>query len=89
MTAAGTNHSLFLAELGQIYSSGFNEFGQLGVYTEYVATNIMDGLEDGAQNNLMGNFYYVKTKSTPVRIHTLENIRFIAAAGSHSLAITD
>ena len=27
MTAAGTNHSLFLAELGQIYTSGFNEFG--------------------------------------------------------------
>ena len=27
MTAAGTNHSLFLAELGQIYACGFNEFG--------------------------------------------------------------
>ena len=27
MTASGTNHSLFLAELGQIYTSGFNEFG--------------------------------------------------------------
>ena len=49
----------------------------------------MDGLEDGATNDLMGNFYYVKTKSTPVRIHALENIRFIAAAGSHSLAISD
>ena len=89
MTAAGTDHSLFLAELGQIYAAGFNEFGQLGVPTESVSANIMDGLEDGAENDLMGNFYTVKTRTTPVRIPSLESIRFVAAAGSHSLAISD
>ena len=27
MAAAGNNHSLFLSELGQVFSAGFNEFG--------------------------------------------------------------
>ena len=31
MAAAGSNHSLFLSELGQVFSAGFNEFGQLGI----------------------------------------------------------
>ena len=31
MAAAGNNHSLFLSELGQVFSAGFNEFGQLGI----------------------------------------------------------
>ena len=31
MTAAGEAHSLFLTDLGEIYSCGFNEFGELGI----------------------------------------------------------
>lgn len=31
MAAAGENHSLYLTELGEVYSSGFNEFGELGL----------------------------------------------------------
>jgi len=31
MTAAGTSHSLFLTEVGDVYACGFNEFGELGL----------------------------------------------------------
>jgi alpha-tubulin suppressor-like RCC1 family protein len=31
MVAAGETHSLFLFELGEVYSAGFNEFGELGI----------------------------------------------------------
>ena len=31
MVAAGHNHSLFLTELGEVFSCGFNEFGELGL----------------------------------------------------------
>jgi alpha-tubulin suppressor-like RCC1 family protein len=31
MTAAGDSHSLFLTDLGEVYSCGFNEFGELGI----------------------------------------------------------
>ena len=34
MTAAGRSHSLFLSELGQVYSAGYNEYGQLGIKSE-------------------------------------------------------
>ena len=34
MTACGRSHSLFLTVLGQVYTAGFNEFGQLGVKSE-------------------------------------------------------
>ena len=31
MTAAGDAHSLFLTDLGEVYSCGFNEYGELGI----------------------------------------------------------
>jgi alpha-tubulin suppressor-like RCC1 family protein len=31
MAAAGETHSLFLSELGEVYSAGYNEFGELGI----------------------------------------------------------
>lgn len=31
MAAAGENHSLFLSDLGEVYSAGYNEFGELGI----------------------------------------------------------
>ena len=34
MTAAGVNHSLFLTDLGHVYSAGYDEFGQLGHRTD-------------------------------------------------------
>jgi len=33
MCAAGKSHSLFLTYLGEVYSAGFNEFGQLGFHS--------------------------------------------------------
>eukprot|EP00350_Pseudokeronopsis_sp_OXSARD2_P006423 CAMPEP_0170553242 /NCGR_PEP_ID=MMETSP0211-20121228/11046_1 /TAXON_ID=311385 /ORGANISM="Pseudokeronopsis sp., Strain OXSARD2" /LENGTH=54 /DNA_ID=CAMNT_0010861425 /DNA_START=303 /DNA_END=467 /DNA_ORIENTATION=+ len=34
MTAAGENHSLYLSELGEVYSCGYNEYGELGIGME-------------------------------------------------------
>lgn len=31
MTACGESHSLFLSSLGDVYSCGYNEFGELGL----------------------------------------------------------
>jgi alpha-tubulin suppressor-like RCC1 family protein len=31
MTAAGENHSLFLSDLGEVYASGLNQHGELGL----------------------------------------------------------
>jgi len=39
-------------------------------------------------STILENYYYIKTKPTPVRVD-LENIRFIAAGDSHSFAISD
>ena len=33
MAAAAETHSLFLTDLGEVYSTGFNEFGELGLGT--------------------------------------------------------
>ena len=84
MTAAGKHHSLFLTELGHVYSAGLNEFGQLGVKSDP-----MEITKQAKYNvSILQNYLYQKTKSTPQRVD-IENVRFIAAGDCHSLAITD
>ena len=89
MCAAGHNHSLYLTELGHVYSSGFNEFGQLGFasVSMQLNENLQEGMSIEAKNEIVNNFYLVKTKSVPQRIPNLDKIRFIACGASHSLAI--
>jgi alpha-tubulin suppressor-like RCC1 family protein len=38
MVAAGENHSLFLCDQGEVLSSGFNEFGELGIGANAIVT---------------------------------------------------
>jgi alpha-tubulin suppressor-like RCC1 family protein len=62
MTAAGRNHSLFLTELSQVFSAGFNEFGQLGVKTDSMQIRIN---QSENKNSIISSYLYAKTKSSP------------------------
>ena len=84
MTASGRSHSLFLSELGQVYAAGYNEFGQLGIRSEPLRMR----LNRDEAGGYLQTYMHSKTKSTPQRVE-VENIRFIAAGDSHSLAISD
>jgi alpha-tubulin suppressor-like RCC1 family protein len=52
MTAAGEAHSLFLTDLGEIYSCGFNEFGELGIGE---IASINHGKQNNDQEEVSGN----------------------------------
>ena len=52
MTAAGEAHSLFLTDLGEIYSCGYNEFGELGIGE---VANINHGNKNDDQDAATGN----------------------------------
>ena len=78
MAAAGYNHSLFLSELGQVFSAGFNEFGQLGILVDEVS-NTSDKIE---------NWVTVLKESAIRQVFGLEGIRFIACGAYHSLALS-
>ena len=84
MTASGRSHSLFLSELGQVYAAGYNEFGQLGIRSEPLRMR----LNRDEAGGYLQTYMHSKTKPTPQRVE-VENIRFIAAGDSHSLAISD
>jgi alpha-tubulin suppressor-like RCC1 family protein len=52
MTAAGENHSLFLSDLGEVLSSGFNEYGELGIGANTAITtkiNMEDDFDEELQ----------------------------------------
>ena len=46
MVAAGHNHSLFLTELGEVFSCGFNEFGELGL-----GLSALVGFDEGTEGD--------------------------------------
>jgi len=52
MTAAGEAHSLFLTDLGEIYSCGYNEFGELGIGE---IASIGDRKQNNDQEEIAGN----------------------------------
>ena len=89
MAAAGANHSLFLTDLGHVYSAGFNEFGQLGYPSEEYNVDKENAQIIRKHQDHVNNLLHVKRNATPVRISTLSNIRFIACGDHHSLAICD
>jgi alpha-tubulin suppressor-like RCC1 family protein len=82
MAAAGTNHSLFLSDLGQVFSAGFNEFGQLGIAVEELR-------QQDIQIEQIDNWVTSLKESAIKQVDGLEGIRYIAAGAFHSLAVSD
>jgi len=78
MTACGKAHSLFLSKEGRLFACGFNEYGELGV-----ASEIGDDATGEGEAAIM-----LKCKNTPFQVNTTKKMRYIAAAGNHSLAIS-
>ena len=67
MTACGKAHSLFLSKEGRVFSSGFNEYGELGIEGE------LSGVGEGEAAVMM------KCKPVPMQVNLSTKIRFIAA----------
>jgi len=80
MAAAGTNHSLFLSELGQVFSAGFNDFGQLGIVEED---------QQPSANEKIENWVTSLKESAIKQVDGLEGIRYITSGAFHSFAISD
>ena len=98
MCAVGRNHSLFLTALGQIYSAGFNEFGQLG-FESYILdsdqfVNYVNALEGKSTGNVLDpetlyhNYFNIITQRAAQIINGLSGVSFIACGCHHSIAIT-
>jgi alpha-tubulin suppressor-like RCC1 family protein len=71
MTAAGENHSLFLSDLGEVLSSGFNEYGELGIGANTAITTKIN-MEDDFDEELQKQQIETKIELTPKLVKGLE-----------------
>lgn len=78
MTACGKAHTLFLSKEGRLFACGFNEYGELGV-----ASELGDDATGEGEAAIM-----LKCKNKPFQVNTTKKMRYIAAAGNHSIAIS-
>jgi alpha-tubulin suppressor-like RCC1 family protein len=78
---------LFLDDLGEVFSSGYNEYGELGLGMVPVQGKEKKDQDEGYDTDDQKAQIETKIELTPKVIKKLECIGFIAAGKNHSVAI--